>query len=116
MSDSQSLNTSFREVMISFENECIFIPHLNDLTFQIIFEARWDSMNVRSNGTIVCNSSRYATSWRFNSTCGVVETGCPGIMNIVCDQVLCHPLEHGPGSMGKHLLAKIHMAKLNKLT
>jgi len=37
-------------------------------------------------------------------------------MCIVCHQVLRHPSEHGTSSMGKHLLAKPHIAKLNELT
>jgi hypothetical protein len=44
------------------------------------------------------------------------ETGCPGIICIVCHEVRCHPSEHGTSSMGKHLLGKEHIAKLNKLT
>jgi hypothetical protein len=34
----------------------------------------------------------------------------------VCHQVLRHPSEHGISSIGKHLLAKAHIAKSNKLT
>jgi len=37
-------------------------------------------------------------------------------MCIVCHQVLCHPSEHGTSSMGKHLLGKAHITKLNELT
>jgi hypothetical protein len=48
--------------------------------------------------------------------CGIEETGRPGIICIVCHQVLRHPSEHGTSSMGKHLLAKAHIAKLNELT
>jgi hypothetical protein len=48
--------------------------------------------------------------------CGIEETGSTGIICIVCHQVLHHPSEHGTSSMGKHLLAKAHIAKLNELT
>jgi hypothetical protein len=48
--------------------------------------------------------------------CGIEETGSPGIICILCYQFLCHPSAHGTSSMGKHLLAKAHIAKLNKLT
>jgi len=34
----------------------------------------------------------------------------------LCQQVLHHPSEHGTGSLGKHLLAKAHIAMLNELT
>jgi len=44
------------------------------------------------------------------------ETGCPGIICIICHPVLRHPSEHGTSSMGKHLLAKAHIAKSNELT
>jgi len=44
------------------------------------------------------------------------ENGIPGIKCIKCHQVLRHPSEHGTSSMGKHLLAKAHIAKLNELT
>jgi len=40
----------------------------------------------------------------------------PGIICIVCHHVLCHPSEHRTGSMGRHLLRKSQIAKLNKLT
>jgi len=46
----------------------------------------------------------------------MAENGSPGIKCIVGHQVLRHPSEHGTSSMGKHLLAKAHIAKLNELT
>ena len=48
--------------------------------------------------------------------CGIEETGIPRIICIVCHQVLYHPSEHGTSPMGKHLLAKAHLAKLNEVT
>ena len=116
MSDTQSLNTSLLEVMISSKNERVFIRDLSDLTLQIIFDAWWASMNVGSKRPIAWNNSRHAPSWRFYLHCGIEETGSPGIICIVCHQVLRHPSEHGTSSMGKHLLAKAHIAKLNELT
>jgi len=65
MSDSQSLNTSLLEVMISSKNECVFIRDLSDLTLQIIFDAWWASMNVGSKRPIAWKNSRHAPSWRF---------------------------------------------------
>jgi hypothetical protein len=44
------------------------------------------------------------------------KTGCAGIIYIMCHQVLCHPSEHETSSMGKHLLAKADIAKLNEIT
>jgi len=116
MSDSQSLNTSLLEVMISSKNERDFIRDLGDLTLQIIFDGWWGSMNIGSKRPIAWNNSRYASSWRFYCHCGMAEDGHPGIICIVCHQVLRHPSEHGTSSMGKHLLAKAHIAKLNELT
>ena len=83
---------------------------------QIIFDAWLASMNVSSKQTIAWNNSRHAPSRRFYSYCGIEETNSPGIICIVCHQVLRHPSEHGTSSMGKHLLAKAHIAKLNQLT
>jgi len=116
MSDTKSLNTSLLEVMISSKNERVFIPDLSDLTVQIVFDAWWASMNVGSKRPIAWNNSRHASSWRFYLHCGIEETGSPGIICIVCHQFLCHPSEHGTSSMGKHLLPKAHIAKLNELT
>jgi len=116
MSDTQSLNTSLPEVMISSKNECVFIRDLSDLTLQIIFDTWWASMNVGSKRPVAWKNSRHAPSWRFYLHCGIEETGSPGIICIVCHQVLRHPSEHGTSSMGKHLLANAHIAKLNELT
>jgi len=116
MSDGQSLNTSLLEVMISAKIECVFIHDLSDLTLQIIFDAWWASMNVGSKRPIAWNNSRHAPSWPFSLHCGIEDIGSPGIICIICHQVLRHPSEHGTSSMGKHLLAKAHIAKLNELT
>jgi len=102
--------------MISSKNECVLIRDLSDLTLQIIFDAWWASMDVALKGPIAWKNSRHAPSWRFYLHCGIEETGSPGIICIVCHEVLRHPSEHGTSSMGKHLLAKAHIAMLNKLT
>jgi len=73
-------------------------------------------MHVGSKRPIAGKNFRHAASWRFYLHCGIEETGSPGIICIVCHQVLHHPSEHGTSSMGKHLLAKAHIAKLYKLT
>jgi hypothetical protein len=116
MSDTQSLNTSLLEVIHSSKNECIFIHDLSDLTLQIIFDAWWPSINVDSKRPIAWKNSRHEPSWGFYWHCGIEKTGSPGIICIVCHQVLRHPSEHGTSSMGKQLLAKAHIAKLNELT
>jgi len=116
MSDSKCLNSLLLEVMISFKNERVFICDLSDLTLQIIFDGWWASMNVDWKRPTACNNSRHAPSWWFYLHCGFEETGSPGIICIICHQVLCHPSEPGTSSMGKHLLAKVHIAMLNKLT
>jgi hypothetical protein len=116
MSDSKSLNTSLLQVMISSKNERVFIRDLSDLALKIIFDAWWASMNEGSKQHIAWNDSRHAPSWRFYLHCRIEETGSPGIIGIGCHQVLRHPSEHGTSSMGKHFLAKAHIAKLNQLT
>jgi len=116
MSDTQSLKTSLLEVMISSKNERVVIRDLSNLTLQIVFDAWWTSMNVGSKRPIAWKNSRHAPVWRFHLHCGIEESGSPGIICIVCHQVLRHPSEDGTSSMGKHLLAKAHIAKLNELT
>jgi len=116
MSDSQSLNTSLLEVMICSKNKCVFVRDLSDLTLQIIFDARWTSVNMVSKHSIAWNNSRYVPSWCFYLHCGIEETGSPGMIYIVCHQVLCHPSEHRTSSMGKHFLSKVHIAMSNELT
>jgi hypothetical protein len=116
MLHTQSLNTSLQEVMISSKNERVFIRDSSDLTLQIIFNAWWASMNVGLKRPITWKNSRHAPSWRFYLHCRIEETGTPGIICIVCHQVLRHPSQHGTSSLGKHLLAKAHIAKLDELT
>jgi len=116
MSDTKSLNTSLLEVMMSSNNGRGSIRDLSDLTLQIIFDAWWASMDEGSKRPIAWNNSRHAPPWRFYLYCGIDGTGSPGIICIVCHQVLRHPSEHGTSSMGKYLLAKVHIAKLNELT
>jgi len=116
MSDTKSLNTLLLEGMISSKNECVFIGDLSDLTLHMIFDAWWASMNVDSRRPIAWNNSRHAPSWGFYLHWGIEETGSPGIICMVCHQVLRHPSELGTSWMGKHTLAKAHIAKLNELT
>jgi len=116
MSDTKSLNTSLLEVMISSQNVSVCICDLSDLTLQIVFDAWWASMNVGSKQSIAWNNSRHVPSWRFFSHRGIEDTGSPGIICIVCHQVLRHPSERETSSMGKHVLANTHIAKLNELT
>jgi len=103
---------SLEEVMISTKSDLFFIRDLSDLTIQIIFNAWWASMNVGSQRSVAWNKSRHASSWRFYFHCGIEETGIPGIICMVCHQVIHHPSEHGTTSMAKHLLAKAHITML----
>jgi len=102
--------------MISSNNERVFVQDLGDLTSQIVFDAWWASIDVSSKRPIGWTHSRHAHSWRFHSDCRIEQTSSPGIICIVCHQVLRHPSEHGTSYMGKHLLAKAHIAKLNHST
>jgi len=102
--------------MISSKNERVLIQDFSNLTIQIVFDAWWASMNLGWMAPIPWNNSRHAPLWRFFLHCRIEETGSPGIICIVCHQVLRHPSEHGTSSMGKHLLAKAHIARLNEIT
>jgi hypothetical protein len=102
--------------MIASKTERVFIRDLSDHSLQIVFNAWWASMYVGSTGPIAWKNSRHPPSWRFYLHYRIEDTGSPGIICIVCHQVLRHSLEHGTSSMGKHLLAKAHIAKLNELT
>jgi hypothetical protein len=112
MSDSQSLNTSMLEVMISSKNEHIFIQDLSDHTLQIIFHTLWASMNVDSKHLKAWNNSRHAPWWRFYFHWRIEETGSTGFISIVCHHILRHPSEHETSSVGKPLLAIAHTATL----
>jgi len=116
MSGTKSLNTFSQEVVISSQNDNVFIRDLSDHTLQIIFNAWWASMNVGSKWLISWNNSRHAPWWRFYLHCWIEETGSPSIICIICHQVLRHSSEHGSSSMGTHLLAKACITMLNKLT
>jgi len=85
---------------MSSKDERVFISHLSDLTLQTIFDAWWVSMNVGSKEAIAWNNSRHAPSGQFYLLCGIEETGRPGIVCIVCHQVLLHPSEHWTSSIG----------------
>jgi len=102
--------------MIFSKNEHVFIVNLSDLTLQIIFETWWASMNEGLKRPIAWNNSRHVLSWRLYIHYRIEATGSPGIIFMVHHQVLHHPSEHGTSSMGKHLLAKAHIAKLIELT
>ena len=69
-----------------------------------------------SKRPIAWNDSWHAPSWCFKLHRGMAVTGSPGIICIVCHQVLRHPSEDGTSSIEKHLLAKLHIAMLNELT
>jgi len=73
-------------------------------------------MNEGSKRLIAWNNPTHAPSWQFNLHCGIEETGSPGIICIICHQVLRHPSEHGTSSMGQHLLENAHIANVNKFT
>jgi len=112
----KSLNNSLLQVMISSKNEHVFICDFGNLTLQIIFNACWASMNVASKRLTPWNNSKHLSSWQLYLHCRIEETSSPRIIFIICHQVLRHPSEHGTSSMGKHLLAKAYIAKLNNLT
>ena len=71
-------------------------------------------MTEGSKRPIAWNDSRQAPLWRFYLHCAIEETGSPGIICIVCHQVLRHPSEYGTSTMVKHLLAKAHIVKLKE--
>jgi hypothetical protein len=70
-------------------------------------------VNVDWKHSIAWNNSRHVLAWRFHLHCGIEETSSPGIICIVCHQVL-HPSEYGTSLIGKQLLAKADIAMLNE--
>jgi len=116
ISDWKSLYCTLLKVRISSKNERDFICDLSDLTLEFNFDAWCTSMTEGSKRPNAWNSSRHTPSWRFYLDCGIEETSSPGTICIICDQVLRHRWEHGTSSMGKHLLVKAHIGKLNELT
>ena len=107
MSDSQSLNTSLLEVMISSKNERVFIRDLSDLTLQIIFDAWWASMNVHSKRSIACNTSRHAPSWRFYLHYRIEETGSPGVIGSISIKFFAIHQNMGPAQWGNTYWQKL---------
>jgi len=116
MSDSESANTLFLEVMITSKNERVFIRDLSDLTLQIIFDAWWDSTNVGWKGQIASKNYRHVPSWRFYLHYWIQDTGCPRIICIICHEVYRHSTDHGTISIGKHLPVNAQIAKVNEST
>jgi hypothetical protein len=116
LSKSKSIKPSLLEDLISSKNECVSILDLKDLPIQIRFEEWWTSINLDLKVSIASNNSGLAPSWRFYLHYGIEQTGSPGIICIICHQVLSHPSEHGTSSMGKQFLAQAHITKLNKIT
>jgi len=114
--DSESINILLVEDMIYSQDEWVFIRDLSDLNVLTISDAWWALMNGRSKCPIVSSNSGHTPLWRFYLYCGAEESGCPGIIYIICHRVLRHPSQLGTSSMGIFLLAKVHIAKLNNLT
>jgi len=110
MSYSKSRNTSLLAVILSSQNERVFILDLNDLTLKIIFDAWWTSMNVESKLSIASNNSRHTPSWRWYLHCGLEVSINPGIMCFVGHRVLHHASEDGTSRKEKHWLSKAHIA------
>jgi hypothetical protein len=81
-----------------------------------MFNAWSASMNVGSKHPVAGNNSWHAPSYQFYLHCGSEETGSPGIIGIICHQVLRHPSDYATSSMGTHWLGKAHIVKLHKLT
>jgi len=116
MLDTKSLNTLLLEIVISFKHECVFICDLSDLTLEIIFDTWGASMNVGSKHSIAWVYSTHVPLGRFNLYCRIEETSSTSIICIICHQVLHHQSEHATSTMGKHLLSKAHIVKLNEST
>jgi len=114
--DSKSFNMSWFEHMIPSKIKRFFIRDLSDLPSQIIFHAWWASTNEGFNQPLAWNDSRHMPLGRFYLPCRIEETGRPGIIGILCQQVLRHPSDDGTSSMGIHLQAKADIEKLNELT
>jgi len=102
--------------MTASENQHGIIRNLSDLAMQIMFNGWWASIHVSRKQPFAWNTSIHVASWQFYLYCRIEATGSPGIICIMCHHVLLHLPEHGTSSMGKHLLAKAHMAKINKFT
>jgi len=116
MLDLQSFNASLQEVMISSNIEHVFLRDLSGLTLHIIFHAWCFCMNLCLKCGMDWNDSRHVSLLQFYLHCGIVEIGSPGIIRIVCPEVLGHLSEHGPSSIGNLVLGNAHTAKLNRLT
>jgi hypothetical protein len=79
-----------------------------------MFDAWSDSITVGSKRGRGWNNSTHTPSWPFYLHYGIEETASAGMICIDCHPVLCHPSEDGSSSLGKHLLAKAHIAKIDE--
>jgi hypothetical protein len=116
MLGTKSSKNSLLEVIICSINEFVFIRNLSNFTLHIFFDTWWATMKISSKQPIAWNDSRHAGSWQVHLYCGLEQSSSPGIVCIICHQVLRHPSEHGTSSMGKYLLAKAQIAKLSEIT
>ena len=73
-------------------------------------------MNVGSKHPIAWNNPGHAPLSRLYLHCGIEETGRPGILRIVCHQLLHHSSQLGTSSTGKDMQPNEQIAKLNELT
>jgi hypothetical protein len=71
--------------------------------------------DVGSQQPVAGNNLKRVSSSPFQLQGGIEETVSPGIICIICHQILPHPSEHGTSSMQKQLLPKSLIAKLNEL-
>jgi hypothetical protein len=115
MSDSKSLNTLLLEVLMSCQNQLVFICNLTDRTLQIAFDTLWASMNVGLMCPFAWNHSRHVPSWQFYLHCRIEVTGSPGNICTVSHQVLFHPSYHGTNSMGKQLYGNAQIANVKQI-
>jgi hypothetical protein len=87
-----------------------------NLTSQIIFDTGWGWMNVCLKWPFAWNNSSLQPSWRFYLHCGSNGTSSPGIICVICQQVLCYLSEYGTSPMGTHLQEKAPITKVNEFT
>jgi len=82
--------------MISSKNKHVIIPELSDITFQMIFDVWWASMNVSLKCPFVWNISTHASSWLLYLHAGWRRQ--PAIALYILFDIVTAACDPGPGN------------------
>jgi len=111
MPDSNSLNTSFLELLKCFKNESVFIRDFRDLVLQFTLNAWWVSFNVSWKYPTAGSNSRYVTAGDSIYIVGFRKLASPVsyvllLINFFAIHQYMKPVQWGNTSLQKHRLQR----------